>query len=94
MFASLVFTLSWWLAASNIPFTHAPLAYFGMGAIGIVLLAWAFGLFKPTESLSRTVAVSGLAVAVLVVAFLVIGMIAGASVSTAQAPFIADRTAP
>jgi hypothetical protein len=86
MLTSLLFTLGWWIAASAISFTHTPLTYFGSGILGIVLLAWAFGLFRSRASLGQTVAVSVLSIVVLVIAFLAIGFIAGSAEANSQSP--------
>ena len=79
MFTSLIFTLAWWLAAPTLIVAHAPLVYFGFGIAGIAGLAWAFGLFTRAATLGRTLMVSALSVIVLVMAFLVLGFIAGAT---------------
>ena len=84
MLTSLVFTLVWWLLASTRFVADPPLAYFGVGILGIVALAWVFDVFRHTRLLARTILVSSLSMVVLAMAFLVVVVVAGSTAPTAD----------
>jgi hypothetical protein len=91
MFTSLIFTLAWWLVAPALIVAHAPLAYFGVGVLSIVGLAWAFGLLTRAATLGRTVMVSTLSMVVLATAFLVVAFVAGSAQPNSQSSLTAMK---
>jgi hypothetical protein len=73
---SFIFTVGWWIVASQVLQLHAPAAYFGFALLGSAALAWAFGLATAKTSWIRAVTISAGALAVVFVSFFFVAILA------------------
>jgi peptidoglycan/LPS O-acetylase OafA/YrhL len=73
---ALVFTLCWWMFASEVLHTANTAVYFLIPAIGNLMLAWSLSVWRRSASIARTAAISSLSVGVVALAFGIVVVVA------------------